>query len=118
MALQIAGIDIAQALSRLANNEGLLTRLLKMFYKDNNAIAASLIDMYERQDWDALEKATHNLKGVAGNVSAIQLFEAAKAFDDALRSTPPDTSRANLDAMLTELDILLKGIEQGIDLSS
>lgn len=116
MGMELPGIDVEQALRRMAGNEGLLKRILGAFHKENMDTANKMTALLEAGDFVELERATHSLKGVAGNIGAVALYEASKDLDEALRCTPPGAPRELLDRVFHELDRVLKGLEQALGL--
>lgn len=116
MGMELPGIDVEQALRRMAGNEGLLKRILGAFHKENLETANKMTALHEAGDFVELERATHTLKGVAGNVGAMDLYEASKDLDEALRRTPPEAPRELLDRVFRELERVLKGLEQTLGL--
>ena len=116
MPMQLPGIDTEQALRRMAGNEGLLKRILGAFHKENRETVAKMTALRDQGDMVMLEQLTHTLKGVAGNVGATDLYEAAKHLDEALRRTPPEAPQELLDELFRQLDIVMRGLEQALEL--
>lgn len=82
--LMEAGIDVDDALARLMQNEGLLSRLLSAFLQDGNF--ARLQEALAKGDVSGAFTAAHTLKGVAGNLSLRDLFARVSEVVECLRS--------------------------------
>ena len=75
------GIDYAEAMERFCGNESLFARIAVKYLDDPHV--------------DALEAAiAHSLKGVAGNLSFVRLYDLAARVTDALRANDIDSARA------------------------
>lgn len=118
MDVLLPGIDTEQALKRMAGNENLLKKILCAFYKQNQNTVATMNDLLASQNFEALEQAVHSLKGVAGNVGAMELHEVAARLDTALRGTPPDAPAELMDEMFQKLTLVLHGLETAFDLAN
>ena len=85
----LPGIDLTTALRRLGGNRRLLLSLLRAFHRDyahtSEQITAALEKNKRQDDIKFAERLAHTIKGVAGNLSASELFTAAKALENAIR---------------------------------
>ena len=73
----LPGIDLADGLKRLQGNKALYRKLLLNFAKDYNEVANEIREALDAKDFDT-HSLVHNLKGLAGNLSATELQAAAK----------------------------------------
>jgi two-component system, sensor histidine kinase and response regulator len=89
------GIDMAGALARLDGNQTLYRKLLLHFRQDHERTAAGVRDTVENDDLDAAREIVHGLKGVAGNIGAMGLMDAARDLEESLASRDR-TNMANL----------------------
>jgi PAS domain S-box-containing protein len=78
------GIDLPRALARI-RKPALLHRLLRDFHRDFAEVPIQIKAAIRGGDREAASTAVHNLKGVAGNLSATGLFQAALELENALR---------------------------------
>jgi HPt (histidine-containing phosphotransfer) domain-containing protein len=78
------GIDLPRALARI-RKPSLLRRLLRDFHRDFGEVPGQVKAAIRGGDREAALMAVHNLKGVAGNLSATGLFQAALELENALR---------------------------------
>jgi len=62
---------------RLSGDEELMTDVIRLFLEDLPARLTAIRDAVTSQDAEALRRAAHALKGMAANLSALGLLEAA-----------------------------------------
>ncbi|MCT0224613.1 response regulator [Synechococcus sp. CS-1328] len=83
--LQRAGFDVAGSLRRTAGNEKLYFNLLKTFAQNQAGASEQLQAALDTGDIISAERLLHTLKGVAGNLGAVDLQEKAGDMEAALR---------------------------------
>lgn len=64
----------------------LLLDLIGMFLEDGPAKVSAVVEGLEEQDFDKMERASHSLKGSAGNLGAVALQETCEQIQNASRS--------------------------------
>ena len=81
-------LDLAQAMQRMGGDAALFQELSELFLQDCPVRIEEIVMAVRKRDGKGLIAAAHNLKGAAGNVSAIalealagQVIEAAKTAD-------------------------------------
>uniref|UniRef100_I2Q5Q5 histidine kinase n=1 Tax=Desulfovibrio sp. U5L TaxID=596152 RepID=I2Q5Q5_9BACT len=100
------GLDAATALARLGGNERLLLSVTTEFSRDYKDSARILARHIEAGDLGEARRLAHTIKGVAGNIAADVLAEAARGLEASLASgqapSPPALAAftAALDATL------------------
>ena len=94
-------IDIAEALSRLRNNQKLYKTMLKSF-KDNT-LFADLTAALGRNNLKDAQSLNHTLKGVANNLSLKEVFAQCDAIETALKYKRDTSEQMTL--LKTSLDI-------------
>ncbi len=106
----IPGFDMSSALARLRGNIKLYQKLLQNFAAENADAVTTIREAVEADNLDAAFRQTHTLKGVAGNISAISLMEAARELETVIQSQTTEKHGHNVvigDA-LKRLDQALK----------
>lgn len=85
------GIDYAEAMERFGGNEVLFVRLASKYADDPHfdALEAAMAS----GDTAAAEREAHSLKGVAGNLSFVSLYDLAARITDALRADDFESAR-------------------------
>jgi CheY-like chemotaxis protein len=114
---ELPGIDYATGLRRMAGNETLYGKLLRDFHRD---YATSLDGIRAALQEDRLMDAArhvHTLKGVAGNLGAMELHRTAGELDSALRLGELGKVESLLPDVERELSRVIQGlkplVEQG-----
>jgi len=77
------GIDVDDALNRFMGNEDLYVKCLGQFLEDENY--PKLIAALDAQDYDNAFTYAHTLKGLAGNLSLKDLYNAVIPLVESLR---------------------------------
>jgi signal transduction histidine kinase/CheY-like chemotaxis protein/Tfp pilus assembly protein PilF len=74
----IAGLDIENGLKRVGGNKKLYLKILNQFSSSNRTFADKVLKAVEAKDQELALRTAHSIKGVAGNLGATELFDAAK----------------------------------------
>ncbi|MCF8259436.1 MAG: response regulator [Melioribacteraceae bacterium] len=102
----ITGINTSNGISRVGGNKKLYRSLLEKFYKGNVNIIEELKQKVEEKDYETDHRLMHTLKGVTGNIGAIELHEKVKELEKFFI----DKKLENIDKILSELDTFLSPI--------
>ncbi len=81
----LAGIDTADGLRRLGGNAGLYLRLLRQFSAGQADMPAEIQRALDAQDHELAHRLAHTLKGVAGNIGAGEVAQAAAKVEAAAK---------------------------------
>ena len=100
------GIDIPTGLKRVAGNRKLYRSLLLKFSKSQSDVVKKIRGALAADDRETAHRLAHTVKGVAGNVGASDLFEAAVAVDSAFK----DEDRAAVESGLPRLEEELRRV--------
>lgn len=103
---QIFGIDMTTGIRRVSGNRALYRKLLLSFYDKNQNFGRNVKEALEGKDRKNAERIAHTLKGVAGNIGADGVFEAAKNLDGELKKEDYDNKT---------IVKLLKSVEQELE---
>jgi two-component system, sensor histidine kinase and response regulator len=101
--VNIPGIDIDAGLDRLSGNKKLFKRLLIDFSKKYSSFSADIKNAMENNNLEEASRLAHTLKGVAGNISAIDIQHTAAELE--LLFSKSDVE--NYDSLLGKLDVSL-----------
>ena len=78
----LEGIDVAAGLQRVRGNTQLYCRLLLGFKRDYADMPARIQHTWEEtEDFETAARMTHTVKGLAGNIAAMDLFDAARVLE-------------------------------------
>lgn len=83
--LNIYGVDIDRALSRVSNDEHILFGMLKRFASSQRDTINSLKELFEQGEKEELLRAVHTLKSLCGNIEASHLYETLKKAEELLK---------------------------------
>jgi len=75
------GFDPSALRARVDGDEELVATVVRMFLEDCPARLAAIRDAVERRDGEGMRVTAHALKGAAGNLGAVGLFEAASILE-------------------------------------
>jgi two-component system sensor histidine kinase/response regulator len=107
----IEGIDTEQGLMRMAGNKRLYIKIIKSFYESNLDFSKKLIDTFNSGNKEATARAAHTLKGVAGNIGAIELHKAAEELEKDLKEETVTDIEERLKKFNTFLEPVLEKIK-------
>ena len=110
---EIAGINLAEGLNRVAGNRGLYRDLLKQFAAKQGDAAAQISAALENLDSELAERIAHTVKGVAGNLAITEVQSAAQKVEKAIRDGQ-DSVKGPLDIFATLLRAQVDAIEQAL----
>ena len=75
---QMPGIDIEAALKRLMGNRKLFIKLLDDFRQNYGGVVGQIREALAREDMELAQRTVHTLKGMAGNLSATEVYVATQ----------------------------------------
>ena len=101
----LPGFDLADGLKRLHGNKRLYRKLLLNFANDYSDIANKIRRALDEKDLERARSLVHDLKGIAGNLSAVDLLAAVTDLWRLLRAQDPDKgiAREALDQKMQDL---------------
>jgi histidine phosphotransfer protein HptB len=67
-----------------------LGEIVAMFVEEMPGRVASLLDHFNRRDWDGLRQSAHQLKGAAGSYGFAAVSPAAGKLESAIRDGEPE----------------------------
>lgn len=115
--IKIEGINISQALSRMAGNEKLLLNQLKRFIESQNIFEMKIQEHIKNNDLESAIREVHTLKGLCGNIGANLLFEKVKKLEVYLKEKGFEYKYLDLlESIKLDLNILVKNIEQRLEI--
>lgn len=86
LARGVEGLNLAEALQRVNGKKDILTHMLKLFVKDYGTFEERLAEALEGQDYTLARRMAHTLKGVASNLSAMELAKLAGQLEQLLKA--------------------------------
>ena len=107
---QIKGLDSDDGLRRVGGNRGLYVKLLRKFQGSNADAMDRLLEALGDGDIETAERLVHTVKGVSGNIGAIELHGAATRLDDELKQGSVDPESDSMQAFRNSLEKLLAAL--------
>jgi signal transduction histidine kinase/CheY-like chemotaxis protein len=104
----LPGFDLGEGLERLQGNKKLYRKLLLNFGTDYRSAANEIREAIDAQDFERAHSLIHNLKGLAGNLSATDLQAVAVKIEKLVKGVdrkPPPSGQ--LELRLVELETAL-----------
>jgi len=111
----VPGLDMEGGLRRMLGKRHLYVAMLRKFVKGQQDLPAQVALALDTGDWKTAERLAHTLKGVAGNIGALEVQAAASQLERAIGKADP---RATVDASLADarakLEPLLAALERAL----
>lgn len=82
---EIEGLDVAGGLRRVLGKESLYRAMLEKFLVGQRDTVVQIRSAVTGEDWLLAERLAHTLKGVAGNIGAVAVQEAATKVESACK---------------------------------
>ena len=105
----VAGIDVAGGLKRVAGNRKLYRSLLEQFVNKQGDAAAQIAAALQGGDRELAGRLAHTVKGVAGNLGIGQVQGAAESVERAIRN-----GDAQVSALLEKFEAVMTPMVQAI----
>jgi HPt (histidine-containing phosphotransfer) domain-containing protein len=103
----LAGFDLAAGLKRLMGNKRLYRKLLVDFGTKYTETARQIREALDAKDFEQAHSLVHNLKGLAGNLEATELLNAAVEMEKLVKGEQTGFSKKQLKQKLTDLEIAI-----------
>ncbi len=107
----IAGLNTENGLSIVQNNKEAYIRILLKFLDMYSRFRDLFQDAVSDEDPDALTRLAHSLKGSAGNIGAVEVFNEASKLEAACRKNASSEEREDLlESLLSRLEPLTESL--------
>jgi PAS domain S-box-containing protein len=107
----LPGINTQAGLALLMGNQSLYRRQLLRFLETQSRFEHTFRECLDSNDSSSALRAAHTLKGLAGNIGASGLQQAAARLEQACSASSQEPIEPALNATLRELADVLKGLE-------
>jgi len=123
---RLPGLLVKETIKRIGNNTRVYEQVLRMFASDHADAGKDIRIALEEGDLNKARMLAHTLKGVAANIGALDLSDAAGKLQAALHSDDAaasklqtamhsdDAAAPSLDPLLAEIDAQLKIVLESI----
>jgi signal transduction histidine kinase/CheY-like chemotaxis protein len=110
--VDVPGLDTALGLRRMQGNRDFYLAMLRKFAENQASAMEQIAAALAAADHTTAERAAHTLKGLAGNVGATALYDAAARLEAAIRSGPPHQALdAEMAGTRVAFDALMFGLK-------
>ena len=109
---EIPGLDIALGLSRVGGNAKLFRNLLKKFSQNQNTALDIIKEALQGGDLELAERTIHTLKGVSGNIGAMELHVAARDLEASIKEKPAAVPTGLFDLVQEHLATVLNSVQK------
>lgn len=106
-----SGLDTRGGVLRVAGRVESYVRLLRDFSRNHHDELDKVSEAFELDDMETARQMAHSLKGVAGNVGAVELYELMIDLEKALR----DNERAQIPSLLEKARAAMKKVLTAIE---
>jgi HPt (histidine-containing phosphotransfer) domain-containing protein len=103
----LAGFDLAAGLKRLMGNKRLYRKLLVDFGTKYTETAREIREALDAKDFEQAHSLVHNLKGLAGNLEATELLNAAVEMEKLVKGEQTGFSKKKLKQKLADLEFAI-----------
>lgn len=107
---ELPGIKIKQAIKLIGGRETLFVKLAGMFVDNFSTAPVDIRNLLDIEDHESAIRLAHTIKGSAGNLAAVEVSEAARVLETALKNKETD-----LDDLIATLDSHLKVVFESIE---
>ena len=107
----LAGVDMDAALKRVGDNPALYWKLLTRFGAGQSDAVERILNAWQTGDQETAVRLAHTLKGLAGNIGADALYQAADKLESALKHR----ESAQIEPLSVAANLLLRVLIAQID---
>jgi two-component system sensor histidine kinase/response regulator len=110
--LDIPGLNTSEGLRRVLGKKSLYFSMLRKFAAGQKNFAEQMSQALEVEDKTLAERLAHTLKGVAGNIGAESIQQAAAELETAIKTAQ---SRSEIDLLLTQVENPLESLIEQLE---
>ena len=97
-----AGIHWAEGLHRVRGNRALMKKVILRFGEENALAAQHIRALLAEEAWDEAAAWVHAIKGVAGNIAAVDLHQCACTLEEAIKNRVDEETLAQQMALFDQ----------------
>ena len=112
------GIEVKNGLARVRGNRVLYKDLLARFHRDYSDATFRIKDAVESNDAERFRHLVHTIKGVSGNIGAVDLERAASDLEASADPDNDDSVEHLLERFNAALTVVLDSIVQIVEIGS
>jgi len=108
----LPGIDLTTGLSRVGGNQKLYRNLLSKFRKNQGTSIVEMTTALENGDIELATRLAHTIKGVSGNIGAMELHVAARDLESGIVKDENNVAAIQIESVQIQLDQVLVSIAE------
>lgn len=108
---KLEGISVEAGLEKVAGNKKLFKKLLLTFYNNNKNLFHELKTSLKNNDKKDAIYLIHTIKGVTGNIGALELYNTSSFLENAIKNNELDAIEDTLNKFSISLSKILSSIE-------
>jgi len=112
---KIAGIDTNKGLQRFSNNHAAYHKSLLKFVQNQTTFIETFRQSLQQEHHEEASRMIHTLKGLAGTISADEIFETASSLESLLRNE--ESTDKVINELEQQLTSVLSGIRQAVSMT-
>ena len=109
------GISVKDGLTRVAGNTKLYRKILTKFYNNYSNATEQIKDALDKDDQELAQRLAHTVKGVAGNIGAMDLPVPAGELEAAIKHQKTDEFEALLAGFADALNLVLNSLKNVVE---
>lgn len=102
--------DIVDYGNRLGNNKMLMTLVAKEFVKEGAGLIEQILVQAAANDWPAVARTAHRIKGSSAEVSGLAMNATAKQLEEALEKQDTELAKQALDQLQADYTALAQAL--------
>jgi polar amino acid transport system substrate-binding protein len=114
----LPGVKVAESIRRIGGNVALYYALLEKFRTNQNDVVTNIRTALTSNDLKTAERLAHTLRGIAGSLGADTLQKLAEQIEKNIHNKELIDLETLLNQIKTEIDILIKNIDQSLSARS
>lgn len=114
----INGIDIAVGVQRMNGNWEAYKKVLLSFQQKHHDIISHILQLSEKSSWQEATRQAHTLKGISGNISAMEVHKLASELEISCQQKDLHQVKTLSSEIDTQLQSIFVGINQLDDSNS
>ncbi len=107
---KINGLDLKSALERAGGDVAFLQKMLKRFAQTQGIWMEEIDKLLVQDQREDARRETHTLKGLAGNIGAMALFNLTKEIEEKLKDADNESAKLLIPLAKEELSSVIKNI--------
>lgn len=111
---KLEGVDIEDGLKRVGGKKKMYLDLLKRFLDSQGNMDILIQAALDESDKELAERLAHTIKGVSGNIGALELYKVSEVLESTIRSNDQDAIPKELNIFSEQLKGIVNVLEEAL----